>query len=186
LPFRFIAASKFAPEFESELENALFDSVSGYEKLKGETVILVDVSGSMCQVLSEKSDMTRQDAAYGVAILAREICENVRVFSFSYSEKEVPNRRGFALSEAIEKSQEHDGTMIGTSVNNINNSVKYDRIILITDEESGDGVGVPNCDKAYLLNVASYKNGISYDKYIHINGFSENVMKYICEIEKES
>jgi 60 kDa SS-A/Ro ribonucleoprotein len=37
-----------------------------------------------------------------------------------------------------------------------------------------------------LINVASNKNGISYGKkWIHIDGFSENVINYIHEYEAD-
>ena len=47
---------------------------AGSGKLKGKTVLLVDVSGSMVAPLSARSEMLRTDAAYGLAILLREIC----------------------------------------------------------------------------------------------------------------
>ena len=46
-------------------------------------MVLVDVSGSMTAPLSRRSEMQRTDAAYGLAVLLREIGEKVAVFSFS-------------------------------------------------------------------------------------------------------
>jgi hypothetical protein len=83
LPFRFIAAARYAPQWEETLEQAMFGSVAAQEKLKGKTVLLVDVSGSMIAPLSRRSEMLRTDAAYGLAILLREICDDVAVYSFS-------------------------------------------------------------------------------------------------------
>ncbi len=62
--------------------------------MQGKTVLLVDVSGSMDARLSGKSDMTRADAGYGLAIRLREVCERVEIFSFSDTTKR--SRRGEA------------------------------------------------------------------------------------------
>ena len=55
----------------------------------------------MDYALSAQSEMTRLDAACGLAILAREICDEVEVFTFSNDVVKVPPRRGFALRDAI-------------------------------------------------------------------------------------
>lgn len=90
----------------------MLKSVSAAEKLPGKTIVLVDVSGSMTAPLSRRSEMQRTDAAYGLAVLLREIGEEVAVFSFSNDLAEVPARRGFALRDAIDKSQQHGATYL--------------------------------------------------------------------------
>jgi hypothetical protein len=72
----------------------MFACLAGKERLKGKTVLLVDISGSMTAQLSRRSEMLRTDAAYGLAILLREICEEVSIYSFSDQAKRVPSRRG--------------------------------------------------------------------------------------------
>src|SRR6516162_68809 len=59
LPFRFLAAARYAPQWEETLEQAMFKCVAGAEKLAGKTIVLVDVSGSMTAPLSERSEMQR-------------------------------------------------------------------------------------------------------------------------------
>src|SRR5215469_6038082 len=44
LPFRFLAAARYAPQWEEALEQAMLKSVAAAEKLPGQTVVLVDVS----------------------------------------------------------------------------------------------------------------------------------------------
>src|SRR5271166_6061148 len=92
LPFRFLAAARYAPQWEEPLEQAMLKCVAGQEKLKGKTIVLVDVSGSMTAPLSRRSEMQRTDAAYGLAVLLREIAEKVSVFSFSDDLVDVPAR----------------------------------------------------------------------------------------------
>lgn len=183
LPFRFIAAARHAPRYEPDLEKLLFKSV-GEVKMGGSTAILVDISGSMDAALSGKSDMNRRDAACGVAMVGREIFETVDVYSFSNDLKLVPARRGFALRDAVTSSQLHGGTAVGKAVAQAA-AKGYDRIIVITDEQSHDKVEFPaNVKRGYMINVASAKNGVGYGKWTHIDGFSEAVFSYMVESEK--
>jgi hypothetical protein len=183
LPFRFISAARHAPKYESELESAMLKCLDGHEKLPGKTIILVDISVSMHGKVSSKSDISRLDAACGVAMLLREICSTVEVHSFSYDTKLVPARRGFALAEAISKSQRHAGTYLGESVKKMNLQ-NADRLIVITDEQSNDRVPDPAFNKAYMVNVASYKNGVGYGKWTHVDGWSDSIVDYIIALEK--
>jgi hypothetical protein len=182
LPFRFLAAARYAPQWEEALEQAMLKCVAGQEKLRGKTIVLVDVSGSMTAPLSQRSEMQRTDAAYGLAVLLREIGEKVSVFSFSDSLVEVPARRGFALRDAIDKSQRHNSTQLGNAVAELNQRGGYDRLIVITDEQAHDTVPAPR-SKGYVINVASYKNGVGYGKWTHIDGWSESVVEYIRTLE---
>jgi 60 kDa SS-A/Ro ribonucleoprotein len=182
LPFRFLAAARYAPQWEEALEQAMLKCVAGQEKLAKKTIVLVDVSGSMTAPLSQRSEMQRTDAAYGLAVLLREIGEKVSVFSFSDSLVEVPARRGFALRDAIDRSQRHNGTQLGKAVTELNQKHVYDRLIVITDEQAHDTVPLPK-GKGYVINVASYKNGVGYGKWTHIDGWSESVVEYIRTLE---
>jgi 60 kDa SS-A/Ro ribonucleoprotein len=186
LPFRFLAAARYAPQWEEALEQAMLkyvsSQVSPQEKLRGKTIVLVDVSGSMTAPLSQRSEMQRTDAAYGLAVLLREIGEKVAVFSFSDSLAEVPARRGFALRDAIDASQRHNSTQLGKAVTELNQNHGYDRLIVLTDEQAHDTVPAPK-GKGYVINVASYKNGVGYGKWTHIDGWSESVVEYIRTLE---
>ncbi len=185
LPFRFLAAARYAPQWEEALEQAMLKSVASQEKLAGKTIVLVDVSGSMTAPLSQRSEMQRTDAAYGLAVLLREIGEKVAVFSFSDSLVEVPERRGFALRDAIANSQRHNSTQLGHAVTELNRNHGYDRLIVITDEQAHDAVPAPQ-GNGYVVNVASSKNGVGYGKWTHIDGWSESVVEYIRTLEQTS
>jgi len=183
LPFRFLAAARHAPRWEEALEQAMLKSLASADKLPGRTIALVDVSGSMTAPLSRRSEMQRTDAAYGLAVLLREVGREVAVFSFSDSLVEVPARRGFALRDAIDTSQRHNGTYLGKAVEELNRKEKYDRLIVVTDEQAHDTVPAPH-GKGYVINVASYKNGVGYGKWTHIDGWSESVIEYIRALER--
>lgn len=184
LPFRYIAAAKIVPQFEDMLEAMMLRSLSTLDKLPGKTILLVDVSGSMFGTsVSAKSDLDRFDAAAALAMLCSEVCEKVEIYSFSTQIVRVAPRKGFALRDAIKNSQRAGGTLLGAAVNTVN-QVGYDRLIVITDEESQDRVPTPIGDKGYILNVASYKNGVNHSAWTTVTGFSEAVIDYIRETEK--
>jgi hypothetical protein len=185
LPFRFTAAARYVPMFERELDAALCRKVAESTPFTGNTLVLVDVSGSMKNKLSAKSDMSRIDAA---ATLASIIEGPLRVFTFSSRLVEVPPRRGMAGVDAIIHSQMHSSTRLGDALRTIYSNVRdIYRLIVITDEQSHDRVDPPlgTIKHAYMINVASNRNGVSYDQWTHIDGFSESVLRFIQEIEKE-
>jgi Mg-chelatase subunit ChlD len=138
-----VTQSRYAPQGEQALEAAMLKCVVESEKLPGKTFVLVDISGSMTAPLSRRSEMLRTDAAYGLAVLLREIGEKVALFSFSNELVEVPARRGFALRDAIDVSQQHGATYLGKAVEKLNEREKYDRLIVITDEQAHDAVPAP-------------------------------------------
>jgi 60 kDa SS-A/Ro ribonucleoprotein len=179
-PFRYVAAARAAPQFEPYLDQALCAAIDELPKLDGRTIVLIDVSGAMDWAMSGKSDMVRIDAA---AALGSIVNADVRLFTFSDRVVEVPPRRGMAGVDAIKRSQSHQGTRLGEAVREIN-KIPHDRLIVITDEQSADRVPDPVASRAYMINVASNRNGIGYGKWTHIDGFSEGVVRYICESEK--
>lgn len=183
LPYRFIAAAQYAPQFEPQLEEAMFRCLEGAEPLPGLTQLLVDVSGSMDHALSGKSDLTRIDAACGLAILLREICEDVQIYTFSRETVTVPPRRGFALRDAIKASQPHTATHLGSALDALKYGAGATRLVVISDEQSADKVGAPQT-RGYMLNVASYQNGVGYGRWNHIDGFSESCVRFISELER--
>jgi len=184
LPFRFIAAAKYVPTLEPTLEVVMLECLNKFDKLSGKTAIVVDVSGSMEQQLSSKSEMTRMDAACGLAIVVRELCRECVIISFSNEAVIVPARRGFALRDAIVKSQGHSGTFTQKALD-VADEQGYDRIILITDEQSHQSIGSPK-GIGYGINVGSYQNGITYGIWTHLDGWSENILSYIKESESIS
>lgn len=183
LPFRYVAAARIVPQLEDMLENMMLRSLKTAEKLPGKTVLLVDVSGSMFgTALSAKSDLDRFDAAAALAMLCREVCDNVEVYTFSNDLVRVAARSGFALRDALSSSQGHQGTQLGAALNQLTTS--HDRVIVFTDEQSQDRVGAPKCGNGYIINVAGYENGVNHSAWTTVTGFSEAVIDYIRESEK--
>lgn len=181
-PYRFVAAARYAPQFASTLSDAMIAGLEGVDKLPGETVLVVDVSGSMDQVLSARSEMTRLDAASALAVALREIGEGFRCFTFSNAAVEVPSHRGMGLVEAIRGSQSHQGTYLSQALKVIQKEVPTaDRLIVVTDEQSHDGLHEAWTPHSYLINVAPYKPGLDVSQgWTRINGWSDRVVEWIA------
>lgn len=182
LPFRFIAAARAVPGWEDVIEPMMLRALASAEKLPGRTVIVVDNSGSMDGAkVSAKSDIDRSDAACALAILLREICDDCTVIGYGTDAAIVPPRRGFALADAIQKG--HGGGTDTAKALALANQKPYNRIIVITDEQTHTVIGNPK-GLGYFINVATYKNGIGYGAWNHIDGFSESVIDWIRQFEK--
>lgn len=203
LPFRFITAAKYAPQLEPQLESAMLRCLASQEKLTGKTVLIVDCSGSMHGQISAKSELDRLSAAAALAMLLREVCEDVSVYATAGSDFNrvhatmlIPPRHGFGLRDLL--SYEQTARKIGGGGIFLKQVIEYvrkeekgqaDRIIVITDEQDCDLVNKPASAKPfgannYLINVASFKNGIGYGEWVHIDGWSEAVVDFIQQYEQ--
>ena len=71
-PFRYVSAARAAPSLEPVLEKAMLAELAQRPKLKGKTLIVVDVSGSMYRsYMSGQSEMNRATSAATLAAIAR-------------------------------------------------------------------------------------------------------------------
>ncbi len=157
------------------------------------------------------SDLRRVDAAAGLCILAQSICQESIIYLFNTNTYKVTDRSiepaaeqrrtgwhderfsgrksyseqlvGFTLSEAI-SSLVSGGTDLSQAVEYINRAEDYTRLIVFTDDESSTTPPPPKA-LGYGINVASGSCGVTYDSYVHINGFSEGTLFYVTEYEKQ-
>ena len=202
LPINFIAAAKYNPEYEAEIEQKFFQCFTDKPKLKGRTILVIDTSGSMQSDLSNKGNMTRLDVAGALAAVGREMCEDVAVYCTAgndsyrtHKTKVIPNRRGMSLSSYINNRDifseiGYGGIFLKQCMDYIYDKEKTaDRIIILTDEQDCDYEKSPESanafgDRNYLINVASNKNGVGYGKWHHIDGWSDRVLDYIVKYEE--
>ena len=190
-PYQFAVAAQVAPSLEDAIENSMFKALELLPKLEGKTCLLVDVSGSMDTTLStgqrnSEFSTSRLDVATSLAMLLRELSDNISVATFSTNVKQVPPRRGFGLKEAIIKSQPHGSTQLKSALNYVRPQwIDAERVIIITDEQSSDGIINTWCNSSWIINVANNRNGVGYEKgWRHIHGWSDSVVRYISEMEK--
>jgi hypothetical protein len=207
LPFRFITAAKHAPHLEEELGQAMMRAMAPISKMNGSTLIVLDVSGSMRKVLSGFSEVDRIDTASGLAMLAREVCEDVTIYATAGNDLErkhattvLPNRHAFALRDAFvdaERKLGGGGIFLVQCMDYIDqqeHGKKFDRVLVVTDEQDCDDRDMAKAaarskllGKAnYILNVAPYVIGLdTRGAWKRINGFSERVFDYIDWDEKQ-
>jgi hypothetical protein len=203
LPFQFLAAAREAPEFKAELETLMLKSVSGFERLHGKTVIVVDVSGSMKSTFSSKSIMSRLDAAIALAILIQGVSESSEVFVTAgldharngSSEKLPDDIKGLALNDAINKAYNRlggGGIFLKHAIDFAGANTSKDAtttLVVISDSQdtSGDDSPrkiVPFAKRNYMMDISVEKRGVAYEKLTVLNGFSEALVSYLIEEQK--
>lgn len=201
LPFRFIAAHREVPKYKAELEKLMLSCLATQDKIKGKTVVIVDVSGSMMSPIGGQSRMSRLDAAAALAILIKGLAEDCVVYATAGSDsarkaqtKRIgSDKNGFALSDAIVDSYRH----LGGGGIFLKQCVDYakaeqntaDTLIVISDSQdtSGDESPkqvVPFGKFNYMMDISCHKHGIGYQKFTVLNGFSEALVNYVVEEEK--
>jgi len=186
LPFRFVSALKHAPSYAEPLSDAMEAAVEG--ELKGDTVFLVDVSGSMDASLSAKGTLLRYEAAAALVVLARGLCTGrCRVFVYSNDCREVAAHKGLGLVTAIQKAV-GGGTNTEAALRHVAKKCPdFDRTVLLTDEQAHDGIYPAWTKYAYVVNVAPYKPGLEATQkgWTRINGFSERLIDWMRLAEEE-
>jgi 60 kDa SS-A/Ro ribonucleoprotein len=195
LPFRFMSAMKHAPRFQRELEKAMLRTLSDQEKIKGRTCVVVDVSGSMTAPMSGLSDVTRLDVAASLAMIYREVCEEVVIYCTAgsdYARKhdtkviDKPGRGMDLVNQIRKMADELGGGGIFTvqCTNYIDERDSADRVVVISDSQDCDRKKPDDANAFgkkhnYIIDIAPHKNGVGYGKFCVINGFSEKVVDFM-------
>jgi hypothetical protein len=156
-PLRFLSAYKTIPSerFAFPLQQAVEHSVKNIPELKGRTLILIDVSGSMQDSLSGRSQLRRWEAAalFGVALAKR--CEIADTVAYQSQAWRVDTDQS-VLRHVTEISQLVGGgtntwQALGATFDN------HDRVVILTDEQAHPGA-VPDLPCAlYTFNLAGYR-----------------------------
>lgn len=177
LPFRFMSAYREIPHTSSKvldvLENAIEYSVENTPKLKGKTVIAIDVSGSMSDHISSKSTIRCCDIASLLGVLASRICDDYVVYTFDTRiENKTFSKRGGIIETAMRLSHSGGGTDISLPLSKmINEKVYADRLIILSDNEINTNGsywygrrGYVNCCQSL---ADEYRSKINKDLWVH-------------------
>lgn len=179
-PMRFLSAFNAAPSLRWAwaLERALDASLSNIPELGGNTLILIDTSGSMNSSFSKDGSLKRWDAAtvFGLALARR--CQRADVVSFSGSyysgyggygdqaSKVFPTSKGESVLKSLNRWQT-GGFFIGGGTDT-DGAVRrhysgHDRVVILTDEQAygrtNVGSVVPKSTPMYTWNLAGYEHG---------------------------
>ena len=203
MPLDFLKAFRMNPEFGRQIEDAMINSYSNLPKLKGKTLFIVDVSGSMGARMSEKSDFTRYDAACAMAMLAANQCEDYEIvctagndYTHTGAHEHIPYpQKGFGIFEQIRETNKNIG--IGGIFtrqclewcNDKFKGQKFDRIIVFSDSQDCDSytrrTPKPFGTYNYICDVSAHTKGVNYKGVwtAEISGFSEHFITFIAATE---
>lgn len=198
LPIRFLSAYRAAPSFAQPLADAMLASVQDIPRLSGNTAVIVDVSGSMGVPISERSLLSRMDVAAALGAL---VSGDTRMFVFGSDVAEVPSFKGLPGIEAVVNANGYsDGnrpttlhgqlpvghaTDMGKALRMVHRwAPESTRIIMVSDMQTMSALPPLGNATGYAINVAPYKNGVAFHGgWTHISGWSDNVLRYIREVE---
>lgn len=158
------------------LESAYLTACNNVSKLPGNTLFVLDVSGSMGSSISERSTISIKEAsaAYLVAYALMNAGKadstfDIIKFGTTFNTFEIPSNLTSPF-KVIELLSENDDCGYGTYISPvfeylINDNKKYDRIILFSDMQVMNDVSY-NYYKTYKAKtsnslVKKYKNGVS-------------------------
>lgn len=147
LPFRYLSAYKTILPIASKkafdvLENAVDASVNNLPYLTGKTIIAVDVSGSMSNSVSAKSDIRCCEIAMMLGVIANQICEDSEFYTFNKMLRKHPISTRSGIIETTLNNCHSDGgtdmSLIFTEL--INKHIMADRIIILSDNMCNAGM----------------------------------------------
>lgn len=198
LPLNFFNAAIHAPQFFNEISDMMIRTYSNMPKLPGYTIFVVDVSGSMQNAISGKSNFNRMQVAAAMAALANEVCEEVNLYvtaghSVHKTKKIDYPIRGLGLSKQIQDTQREmggGGIFTRQCLEYIEGQVKKKptRIIVFSDSQdcdSGNRIPKPFGKYNYIVDVGAHQNGVNYKGVwtAEVSGWSEHFLTYIAAYE---
>lgn len=203
MPLDFLKAFRMNPEFGRQIEDAMINSYANLPKLKGKTLFIVDVSGSMGARMSEKSDFSRYDAACAMAMLAANQCEDYEIvctagndYTHTGAHRHIPYpQKGFGIFEQIREANRnigYGGIFTRQCLEWCNDKFKgqkFDRIIVFSDSQDCDfperRIPKPFGTYNYICDVSAHTKGVNYKGTwdAEISGFSEHFITFIAAME---
>ena len=180
-PYRFWSAWRAAQSvvWATTLESALDMSVKNIPEFAGTTLVFVDVSGSMTNTVSDKSQVSRADVAalFGAALFTKNP-KTTRVVVFGTESKDVtPSQRGSMLRNMEVFRDNHGvghGTYLGTAVGQ--HFTDEDRIVIFTDLQTHDGGAKDKARFVHYFDLAGYESSpdaIGEDGVFMYGGFTD-------------
>lgn len=164
LPFRYLSAYKTlkdeclgSSKTYDVLEDALDASIANLPKLPGKTVIAIDISGSMSDPVSTKSNVRCYEIAMLLGLIANRICDDAIVYTFNNGVYNITVPKRISILNEVSKARCYGGTYMELPFAAvIDQKVKADRIIILSDNE---------CNSSWRGTVQSYA-----DQYRHKTG----------------
>lgn len=163
-PYRFWSAYKFAPseEWGKALSRALDHSVRNIPVLKGNTLVLIDTSGSMQAPVSEKSKVARFEVGALFAGALAKAGESVDVVQYGMHSGREDMKPGESVLRFIERTGQQLGkyghaTYTFEAV--ARHYAGHDRVVIFTDEQAHDSYGsrTAGIPVIHTFNLGGYR-----------------------------
>lgn len=193
LVFRFYSAYKNAPSLRwgQALETALDLATKNIPVLRGRSLILVDISGSMTwTTVSGKSKVSASEAAALIgAALAKSGQDPDLVTYSNYAERYTFPAGGSVLkaTDALLNASGHGG---GTNVQaGLEFWDGHDRVIILSDEQNTQRIHpgtVPDNVPVYAFNLAGYDSTMidsSSNNRYELGGFTDRTFAMMADLE---
>ena len=169
LPFRFLSAYKSVSGIASSkvfdaLEDAADASLQNLPKLPGKTVIAVDVSGSMSDLVSAKSDVHCYEIAVLLGLMFAKNSADTVLYTFNNNIEKVPVSSRVNILYAAQKFRCGGGTYMHLPFQKmIVDHVNADRIIILSDNECNGGWW----NKPVQAHADEYRKKTGNDIWVH-------------------
>lgn len=204
LPFDFLRAYYMNHDLKKFLERAMKASAANQPRLKGRSLFIVDISGSMSAKLSERSELTRLDCAKAMAMLATMVCDDFEIVCTAGNDPAVTGKHAvlkdpssnFKLMSQIEDLNRELGyggiytrQCLEWCRTKFADKPPFDRIIIFSDSQDCDypekRVPRPFAPFNYICDISCNTHGINYNGVwtAEISGFSEHFLSYIAQYE---
>lgn len=196
LPFRFVTAFENVEgnrEFSDAISTAMDLAVSNTPELPGRTLVAVDSSGSMAGEPMQKASI------FGATLVKSNMKADLILYDTSVKELTASSRTPVIdIAQKIKKEAMGGGTATSL-VFQYASKRKYDRIIIISDNESwsdgwsGSVQGAYSAYKAacgdnpyvYAIDIQGYgTKDIKGDRVFHLTGWSGRLLDFIGKIEE--
>jgi hypothetical protein len=193
LPYRFYTAFKNAPSLRwgHALEVALGLSLENIPTLGGRTLVLADTSGSMQHALSDRSQMTYQEAAglFGIALAMKGEAD---LYGWADRPFHFPMKKGSSVLGNMTAYQAKNGcvgygTNLAAAIQGSYEPGKYARMVVISDMQvMGYGRNViPTDIPCYFYNLAGYAPAAVQTtvRIYELGGLTDHTFKMITMLE---
>jgi 60 kDa SS-A/Ro ribonucleoprotein len=203
LPFQFLSAMDkvTTPFIKDALRDGLELSFSNLPEITGNTVVFLDISGSMDE-LDTSGSMTNGSKIKTASIFAVALMKKIeegKLYLFDTAiEERVISKRDSLMTQA-ERIKTRGGTETSITIDTIlRKKEKYDNIIMLTDEQQNSGR--PFCDrlaayqrvypdvKTFIIDISPYTQSrslpIDMKNVYYIFGWSPKVLEFISMTTK--
>ena len=194
LPFRFWSAYKNTNSltYALAIERGLQESVNNIPTLSGRTLLMVDASGSMNGLMSNKSNITRGEAAAVFAGCVAVKNPTSLVCAYDYAENTVGFQTGpsvLRMIETIKSVHLGGGTETWPSTKVAwDHSGPFDRVIIFTDMQDHPTRGndfIPKNVPVYVWDLAGYQVSnieTGSNRYL-LSGMNDQMFKVMSLLE---